>query len=88
MRLAPRLTFIFVIATVSLLYVFPWEKYNIILPEMISQYIKPYKFGLDLYGGVELDYKVDLSLIHTQTGANASQISESSIVDTSEVYRR
>ncbi len=82
MRLAPRLTFIFVIATASLLYVFPWEKYNIVLPEIISQYIKPYKFGLDLHGGVELDYKVDLSLIHTHTGANDSQISESSIVDT------
>lgn len=82
MRLAPRLLFIFVITTVSLLYVFPWEKYNIVLPEMVSQYIKPYKFGLDLHGGVELDYKVDLSLVHSQTGANASQITESSIVDT------
>lgn len=79
MRLAPRLLFIFVIALVSVLYIFPWEKYNITLPEIFSQYIKPYKYGLDLHGGVELDYKVDLSAVKSQSG---NQISESSIIET------
>jgi protein-export membrane protein SecD len=78
MRLAPRLLLIFVIAFVSVLYVFPWEKYNIALPGAISQFIKPYKYGLDLHGGVELDYKVDLTAVRAQSG---TQISESSVIE-------
>jgi preprotein translocase subunit SecD len=37
-------------------YVFPWANYGIQVP--FSG--KDYKLGLDLQGGIELDYKVDL----------------------------
>ncbi len=49
--------FLLIIAWGMLLsYVFPWSSYNIDVPFSWSEY----KLGLDLQGGIELDYKVDL----------------------------
>ena len=77
MRLAPRLFLIFALTLTSALYVFPWDKYGIEAPT----WIKPYKYGLDLHGGVELDYKVDLSVVKTQTWGQGVGVSESTIID-------
>jgi len=50
--------FLLVIAGLALTYyAFPWSSYNIQVP-FSGQ---PYKLGLDLQWGIELDYKVDLS---------------------------
>ena len=40
--------------------------------------LKPYHYGLDLYGGVELDYKVDLSALKNASGTT---LTERSIVE-------
>ena len=74
MKLSYRLLLIVVLAVISGLYVFPWNTYGIATPS----WVKPYKLGLDLHGGLELDYKIDLSAVRAQTG---TQINESSIID-------
>ena len=74
MKLTYRLLFIVLITLISSLYVFPWDHYGISVPD----WVKPYKLGLDLHGGVELDYKVDLTAVRAQTG---STVNESSIID-------
>ncbi len=49
----------------SWIYVFPWDLLGIKLPDSIA---KPYTLGLDLQGWVELDYRVDLDALKTQSG--------------------
>jgi protein-export membrane protein SecD len=50
-------SFIIVIVSLGLLtYVFPWQSTTINFPWNTGDY----KLGLDLHGGVELDYKVDI----------------------------
>ena len=77
MRLAPRIFLIVILTLASGLYIFPWDTYGITPPE----WIKPYKYGLDLHGGIELDYKVDLSAVKTQTGGQGVGVSDSTIID-------
>lgn len=79
MRLAPRLLLIFILALAAGLSIFPWESVGITLPGAIQAYVKPYKYGLDLHGGVELDYKVDLTAVKSQTGS--SGVTEKSVVE-------
>ena len=55
-NLGVRVAFIVVLALAAFVYVFPWSTYNITLPFPTHEY----KLGLDLHGGVELDYKIDL----------------------------
>lgn len=74
MKLTYRLLLIVALTLVSALYVFPWDKYGVELPT----WVKPYKLGLDLHGGVELDYNIDLTAVRSQTGG---QINEASIID-------
>jgi protein-export membrane protein SecD len=74
MKLTYRLLLILVLTVVSALYVFPWDHYGISVPS----WVKPYKLGLDLHGGVELDYNIDLTAVRSQTG---TQINESSVID-------
>lgn len=67
----------------SSLYIFPWKQMGI---DTGSDFLnKPYTLGLDLQGGVELDYQVDLSAVkNTETNASdpmATQNSESVIVE-------
>ncbi len=74
MKLFPRIAFILVLTLISALYIFPWDKYGYTPPS----WVKPYKLGLDLHGGVELDYKIDLTAVRAQSG---TQINDSSIID-------
>lgn len=46
---------------VSALYILPWKSFGV-HTDFLN---KPYTLGLDLQGGVELDYQVDLSAIHS-----------------------
>ncbi len=52
-----RLLIVTGITLVCALYIFPWDSFGI--QPFIN--IKPYRLGLDLHGGVELDYKVDFA---------------------------
>lgn len=54
--LGTRLAVVAVIALSSLAYAFPWKSHGIPMPFENGEY----KLGLDLHGGVELDYKIDL----------------------------
>jgi preprotein translocase subunit SecD len=74
MKLTYRLLLIFVLTLVSAAYVFPWDHYGMTLPE----WVKPYKLGLDLHGGVELDYNIDLTAVRSQTGG---MINEAATID-------
>lgn len=78
MKLPFRLALIFVLALAAALYIFPWDKYGVTLPS----FVKPYKYGLDLHGGVELDYKVDLSAVRATTNSGkTATFNESSVVE-------
>jgi preprotein translocase subunit SecD len=74
MKLTYRLFFIFVLTLASALYIFPWDNYGVTLPS----WVKPYKLGLDLHGGVELDYDIDLTAVRSQTGG---VINEAATID-------
>ncbi len=51
------------------LYIVPWNQYGI-----DSAWLnKPYTLGLDLQWGVELDYKVDLDAVRSQSGTSTEQ---------------
>jgi preprotein translocase subunit SecD len=54
--LGTRLAVIGVLTLASLAYAFPWQSHGIPMPFETGDY----KLGLDLHGGVELDYKIDL----------------------------
>jgi preprotein translocase subunit SecD len=49
---------------VATLYIVPWDKMGIDIP----LFSKPYTLGLDLQGGIELDYKVDFDSVATASG--------------------
>lgn len=51
-------------------YVFPYQHFGINVNDSFMN--KPYVLGLDLQGGVELDYQVDLSHVHNNSGATSS----------------
>ncbi len=53
-----RLAAIAVFFLLLLAYAFPWHVVEVDVPEFLAS---PYKLGLDLQGGVELDYRVDFS---------------------------
>ncbi|MDD5770450.1 MAG: hypothetical protein PHE25_05770 [Candidatus Gracilibacteria bacterium] len=50
-------------------YAFPWSNYSIDMPFTG----KDYKLGLDLQGGVELDYKVDLTEVQKEPNYGISR---------------
>ncbi len=69
MNITHRLLAVIALIILSGLYIVPWNQYGI-----DNAFLnKPYTLGLDLQGGVELDYKVDLDSVKTQTGVNAEQ---------------
>jgi preprotein translocase subunit SecD len=80
MKLFPRVFLIIFLTIVSGLYIFPWDQVGITAPD----WVKPYKYGLDLHGGVELDYKVDLSELQEANKKSDTQgtVNESTVVDT------
>ncbi|MCP4522660.1 MAG: protein translocase subunit SecD [Candidatus Gracilibacteria bacterium] len=51
-----RLSFIILSGLLLLGYIFPWNNYGVNMP-----FSGEYKLGLDLQGGIELDYQVDLT---------------------------
>ncbi len=51
-----RLAIIVALALFSTAYVLPWKTIGVDTPFPVTEY----KLGLDLHGGVELDYKIDL----------------------------
>lgn len=61
MPLYQRLFLACILIILSALYIVPWKNFGI----HIDFLNKPYTLGLDLQGGVELDYQVDLSAIHS-----------------------
>ncbi len=56
-------------------YVFPWSSYNIAVPFSGPDY----RLGLDLQGGIELDYKVDLE--EAKQAEDYSKAKESDIIE-------
>jgi len=77
MKLTLRIGLIILLTLASGLYLFPWDNYGMSTPS----FIKPYKYGLDLHGGVELDYKVDLSLVKEANKNAKTTVNETSVVD-------
>ncbi|MDD2916629.1 MAG: hypothetical protein PHH70_02155, partial [Candidatus Gracilibacteria bacterium] len=68
-----RFAIIVLLAVFSASYVLPWKTIGINTPFPVSEY----KLGLDLHGGVELDYKVDMADAEKRgTGFQAKDIIE------------
>ncbi len=63
MSINQRFFLAFVLIVLSALYIVPWKNYNVNNAFLNREYT----LGLDLQGGVELDYKVDFSQIDTAT---------------------
>lgn len=64
MTLTQRAFIAIFLIILSALYIVPWDKMGIDVP-LLS---KPYTLGLDLQGGIELDYKVDFDSVATSSG--------------------
>lgn len=67
-----RLLFILITGGLLFVYIFPWANYGIQMPFTG----KDYRLGLDLQGGIELDYKVDLSEASQEEGYNNARENE------------
>jgi len=67
-----RLLFILVAGGLLFVYIFPWANYGIQMPFTG----KDYRLGLDLQGGIELDYKVDLAEVSQEEGYNSTREAE------------
>lgn len=52
-----RLGVVILLAVFSAAYVLPWSAFGLTTPFPVQEY----KLGLDLHGGVELDYKIDMA---------------------------
>ena len=63
MNVVWRFIFAVAIIVLSALYIFPWKNVGITIDNEFLN--KQYTLGLDLQGGVELDYQVDLSALKT-----------------------
>jgi preprotein translocase subunit SecD len=64
MTLTQRTVFSLSIILLSTIYIIPWDKLGVDIPALS----KPYTLGLDLQGGIELDYKVDMDIARSQSG--------------------
>jgi len=63
---------------VGIYFAIPWNAYHV--SENLQTYLPPdYRFGLDLQGGVELDYKVDLDVVRKDK--DHSGLKEDSILE-------
>jgi protein-export membrane protein SecD len=65
MTLTQRAVLAVSLIVASAIYIVPWDKMGIDIPALS----KPYTLGLDLQGGIELDYKVDWDAVVVQSGA-------------------
>lgn len=59
MNIVSRFIFVIILTILSALYIVPWKQFGVENNFLSKQYV----LGLDLQGGVELDYKVDLSAV-------------------------
>lgn len=69
MNIRNRVLVIVWLVIASGLYIVPWNQYGV----DNAWLNKPYTLGLDLQGGVELDYKVDLDAVRSQSGSTTEQ---------------
>nr|MDD3719914.1 protein translocase subunit SecD [Candidatus Gracilibacteria bacterium] len=74
-KIVLRLFITLFLSLLAFVYTFPWANYNIQVP--FSG--KDYKLGLDLQGGIELDYKVDLE--EAKTAPDYDKTKEKSIIE-------
>ncbi|USN58531.1 MAG: hypothetical protein H6767_09970 [Candidatus Peribacteria bacterium] len=70
-----RLFFIIVVIIGLVSYTVPWSNYGVQVPFSGADY----RLGLDLQGGIELDYKVDLSEVSAEEDYDSSR--EKSIIE-------
>lgn len=64
MKLTQKLLLVLVLSLAAGAYLLPWSQFGV-----TNTFLnKPYTLGLDLQGGVELDYKVDLDAVRAQSG--------------------
>ncbi len=69
MNITHRVLVIVWLIILSGLYIVPWNQFGI-----DNAFLnKPYTLGLDLQWGVELDYKVDLDTVRSQSGTTTEQ---------------
>lgn len=66
MKLSHRILFVVFLVLLTGSYIFPWSKVGLDVSSIIPAFGKSYTLGLDLQGGVELDYKVDLDVVTSQ----------------------
>lgn len=84
MKITTKFFFSVLLIIASALYIFPWKHFGI---DLGSDFLnKPYTLGLDLQGGVELDYQVDLSAVEnynsgTTMAHNPTQSNEAIVVE-------
>lgn len=69
MKLSHRVGIVIGLIALSGLYILPWKQYG----SENSFLTKQFTLGLDLQWGVELDYKVDLDAVRSQSGAKNEQ---------------
>lgn len=69
MSIKQRVLIVIALIVTSGLYIVPWEHFGV----QNAFLDKQYTLGLDLQGGVELDYKVDMDSVRNQTGATSEQ---------------
>ena len=74
MNLRGKILGIIVLILATTAFVFPWKNIGVTVPEWLSKY--DYKLGLDLHGGVELDYKVDFEAIQDRPNVNKKTVVE------------
>lgn len=72
MSVVTRFVLVALLIILAALYIFPWKQAGIALNN--DFFDKPYVLGLDLQGGVELDYQVDFSTLESQTGSEDSLV--------------
>jgi protein-export membrane protein SecD len=74
MNLRGKILGIIILILATSAFVFPWKIIGVTTPEWLSKY--DYKLGLDLHGGVELDYKVDFDAIKDRPNVNKKTVVE------------
>lgn len=72
MNIIWRFVFAMIIIVLSTLYIVPWKSLGINVNNDFLN--KPFTLGLDLQGGVELDYQVDLSAVKNSENFSGAMI--------------
>ncbi len=70
MNIKKQLVFVLMLIALCGLYILPWKNFGV-NTDFLN---KPYTLGLDLQGGVELDYKIDFSEVKTSSGSHYNEM--------------